>query len=64
MCIRDRANIGETLVYARTGDNMLKRRGGFDYFLKYKAEMCIRDRVIVIVLNYVISKLVVFKERS
>ncbi len=31
------ANIGETLVYARTGDNMLKRRGGFDYFLKYKA---------------------------
>jgi len=31
------ANIGETLVYARTGDDMLKRRGGFDYFLKYKA---------------------------
>lgn len=31
------ANIGETLVYARTGDDMLRRRGGFDYFLKYKA---------------------------
>ena len=31
------ANIGETLVYARTGDDMLKRRGGFDYFLKYTA---------------------------
>ena len=31
------ANIDETLVYARTGDDMLKRRGGFDYFLKYKA---------------------------
>ena len=28
------ANIGETLVYARTGDDMLRRRGGFDYFLK------------------------------
>lgn len=31
------ANIGETLVYARTGENMLKRRGGLDYFSKYRA---------------------------
>ena len=31
------ANIDEVLVYVRTGDDMLKRRGGFDYFLKYRA---------------------------
>ncbi len=31
------ANIGETLVYARTGNDMLERRGGYDYFLKYRA---------------------------
>ena len=31
------ANIGETLVYARTGNGMLERRGGYDYFLKYSA---------------------------
>ncbi len=30
------ANLGETLVYARTGEDMLQRRGGFDYFLKYR----------------------------
>ncbi len=31
------ANIGKTLVYARTGTGMLERRGGYDYFLKYRA---------------------------
>lgn len=30
------ANLGEVLVYVRTGEDMLKRRGGFDYFLKYR----------------------------
>ncbi len=30
------ANLGEVLVYVRTGDDMLKRRGGLDYFLKYR----------------------------
>ena len=31
------ANIDEVLVYVRTGDDMLKRRGGFDYFIKYRS---------------------------
>ena len=31
------ANLDKVLVYVRTGEDMLKRRGGFDYFLKYKA---------------------------
>lgn len=30
------ANIDDYLVYARTGYAMIKRRGGLDYFLKYK----------------------------
>lgn len=30
------ANLGEVLVYARTGDAMIKRRGGFSYFKKYR----------------------------
>lgn len=30
------ANIDEVLVYVRTGDDMIKRRGGLDYFVKYK----------------------------
>ena len=29
-------NIPESLVYARIGDGMYERRGGFDYFLKYR----------------------------
>lgn len=29
-------NIGECLVYARTGYAMIERRGGYDYFKKYK----------------------------
>ena len=31
------ANLDKVLVYVRTGEDMLKRRGGFDYFLKYRA---------------------------
>lgn len=30
-------NIDEVLVYARTGFDMIMRRGGWNYFLKYKA---------------------------
>lgn len=30
------ANLDKVLVYVRTGEDMLKRRGGFDYFLKYR----------------------------
>lgn len=30
------ANLDIVLVYVRTGEDMLKRRGGFDYFLKYR----------------------------
>ena len=29
-------NIGESLVYARTGRAMIERRGGFSYFKKYQ----------------------------
>ena len=31
------ANIDEDLVYARTGTAMIERRGGWDYFKKYRA---------------------------
>lgn len=31
------ANVDDYLVYARTGDRMFERRGGFDYYKKYKA---------------------------
>ncbi len=31
------ANLPEILVYVRTGEDMLKRRGGLDYFRKYRA---------------------------
>lgn len=31
------ANLAETLVYARTGEDMIKRRGGMDYFFKYRS---------------------------
>lgn len=30
-------NIDESLVYVRTGISMIERRGGFDYFKKYKS---------------------------
>lgn len=29
-------NIGDSLVYVRIGDDMYKRRGGWEYFFKYK----------------------------
>lgn len=29
-------NIGESLVLVRAGDDMIERRGGYEYFLKYK----------------------------
>ncbi len=38
--IRDHArmiNLPEVLVYVRTGEDMLKRRGGFSYFKKYRS---------------------------
>lgn len=31
------ANLAQTLVYARTGEDMIKRRGGMDYFFKYRS---------------------------
>lgn len=31
------ANIDDVLVYVRTGEDMLKRRGGLDYFKKYES---------------------------
>ena len=30
------SNINDYLVYARTGIDMIKRRGGYEYFKKYK----------------------------
>lgn len=42
------ANVPEVVVYARTGEDMFKRRGGFKYFLSWKAieEFKVRNKMI------------------
>lgn len=54
-------NIDENLVYARTGKDMYKRRGGFKYFIKYKnSRKKIYKLGFISYWNYLITNIIQF----
>lgn len=55
------SNINDYLVYARTGIDMIKRRGGYEYFKKYKnARKKIYKLGYISNLDYIVSIVVQF----
>lgn len=54
-------NIDDYLVYARADSNMIERRGGFSYFLKYKqGRKCIMDTGYISIWDYYYTLMVQF----